>query len=91
MAPFKFHWFKGGTLAKIVSSGTGYIELLKDRNTFFNPRGNSTVTFTTIHMIQKSQVCVRGKSQEKIEVHTEGKLPRNMIPFIQIAGSFMCK
>ena len=37
MAPFKLHWFKGvwvvkiGTLAKTVSSGTGYIKLLKNR------------------------------------------------------------
>ena len=92
MAPFKLLWFKGvwvvkiGTLAKTVSSGTGYIKLLKNRKSKRKLKGHfhdyPCDSEVFMHVF-------KGKSQEKIEV--EGKLPRNMIPFIQIAGSFMCK
>ena len=87
MAPLKRLWFKGvwdvkiGTLAKTVSSGTGYIKLLKNRKSKRKLKGH-------FHDYPcDSEVFM----QEKIEVYMEGKLPGNMIPFIQIAGSFMCK
>ena len=94
MAPFKLLWFKGvwvvkiGTLAKTVSSGTGYIKLLKNRKSKRKLKGHfhdyPCDSEVFMHVF-------KGKSQEKIEVYMEGKLPGNMIPFIQIAGSFMCK